>query len=185
MGGTVLKIISLVILCILGLAACVSQDADRQAASQPPAAAVETEVSTDREHIVGQTIYVPIYSHIYTGNKTRTINLAATLSVRNTDAQNPIWLNSARYYGTNGELLKEYVPKPLLVGPMASTDFVVEEQDTTGGAGANFIVEWSASSDVTPPVVEAVMISTAIQQGISFVSMGRVLKNQPALPAVK
>jgi hypothetical protein len=181
----VLKIISLATLCIVGLAACASQDAERQAASQPSPAVVETEVATNREHIVGQTIYVPIYSRIYTGNKVRTINLAATLSVRNTDPQNPILLNSARYYGTNGELLKEYVPKPLRVGPMASTDFVVEEQDTTGGTGANFIVEWSASSDVTPPVVEAVMISTAVQQGISFVSTGRVLTNQPPLPAVK
>ena len=60
---------------------------------------------------------------------------------------------------------------------MASTDFVVDEYDMTGGAGANFIVEWTASIEVTPPVVEAVMISTALQQGISFISAGRVLKD--------
>lgn len=42
---------------------------------------------------------------------------------------------------------------------MASTDFVVAEDDTSDGAGANFIVEWGASVEVTEPVVEAVMIS--------------------------
>jgi hypothetical protein len=33
----------------------------------------------------GQTVYVPIYSHIYSGLKGRPFNLAATLSIRNTD----------------------------------------------------------------------------------------------------
>ena len=65
---------------------------------------------------------------------------------------------------------------------MASTDFVVAEDDMSGGVGANFIVEWSAGIEVTVPVVEAVMISTASQQGISFVSQGRVIKDG-ALPA--
>jgi hypothetical protein len=68
---------------------------------------------------------------------------------------------------------------------MASTDFVVEQNDTSGGAGANFVVEWSASIEVTAPVVEAVMISTASQQGISFVSVGRVLKDRSAATRVK
>jgi hypothetical protein len=67
---------------------------------------------------------------------------------------------------------------------MASTDFVVTEDDT-GGAGANFIVEWSAGAEVTAPVVEAVMISTASQQGISFVSQGRVIKDRALPPAGK
>ena len=68
---------------------------------------------------------------------------------------------------------------------MASTDFVVEEYDTSGGAGANFIVDWTASMEVTAPVVEAVMISTASQQGISFVSAGRVLKDRSASDRAK
>lgn len=123
-------------------------------------------------------IYVPIYSHIYIRDQSRTINLTATLSIRNTDLQNPIRITSARYYGTNGALVREYVKEPLRLAPMASTDFVVAEEDATGGSGANFIVEWGAGAEVTEPVVEAVMIGTASQQGISFVSTGRVLKEQ-------
>ena len=171
-----LKVIA-ISLSILILLSCVSQDGKNQAASQPTSG-VEPDVSTGADQVVGQTIYVPIYSHIYTQDKSRTINLAATLSIRNTDAQNPIRLTSARYYASNGELLKEYVPKPLRLAPMASTEFVVEQNDTSGGAGANFIVEWSASVDVTAPVVEAVMISTASQQGLSFMTVGRVIKDR-------
>jgi hypothetical protein len=132
----------------------------------------------DKNLIVGQTIYVPIYSHIYIRDKSRVINLTATLSIRNTDAQNPIRVTSVRYYGTNGELVREYVNGTLQLAPMASTDFVVAESDTSGGAGANFIVEWGAGIEVANPVVEAIMISTASQLGISFVSEGRVIKDR-------
>jgi hypothetical protein len=128
--------------------------------------------------VAGQSIYVPIYSHIYIRDKSRVINLAATLSIRNTDPQNPIRITSARYYDTHGALVKDYVSSPLLLRPMASTDFVVAEDDMSGGVGANFIVEWDAGVEVTAPVVEAVMISTASQQGISFVSAGRVIKDR-------
>ena len=38
----------------------------------------------------GQTVYVPIYSHIYSGNKARPFDLAAILSIRNTDMDNTV-----------------------------------------------------------------------------------------------
>ncbi len=168
-----------IVLGILALTACAARPGERQAVAQPAPAQTPGKVAAekDEQQVVGQTIYVPIYSHIYGRDKSRVINLTATLSLRNTDAQNPIRITSARYYGTDGAQVREYVSEPLRLAPMASTDFVVAEDDTSGGAGANFIVEWSASVEVTEPVVEAVMISTASQQGISFVSAGRVIKN--------
>lgn len=174
-----LKIITLM-LSILALTSCSSQQVDRQAISQPTPVGAESKAPAEEDgnQIAGQTIYVPIYSHIYIRDKSRAINLTATLSIRNTDAQNQIRINSVRYYDTNGTLLKEYVNKPLSLAPMASTDFVVAEDDASGGAGANFIVEWGAGVGVTDPVVEAVMISTASQQGISFVSAGRVIRDR-------
>lgn len=168
-----------IMLGILALTACAARPGNQQAVAQPAPAPTMAKVAAekDEKQVVGQTIYVPIYSHIYARDKSRVINLTATLSLRNTDAQNAIRITSARYYGTDGAQVREYVNAPLRLAPMASTDFVVAEDDTSGGAGANFIVEWSAPVEVTEPVVEAVMISTASQQGISFVSAGRVLKN--------
>lgn len=181
-----LKIV-VVMLHLLVLTSCATRQAERQDASQPAPVRTQSTMSIegDRNQIVGQTIYVPVYSHIYIRDKSRVINLTATLSIRNTDAQSPIRINSARYYDTNGALVREYVNEPLRLAPMASTDFVVAEDDTSGGVGANFIVEWGASIEVTAPVVEAVMISTASQQGISFVSMGRVIKDRASRTAGK
>ncbi|MEM8603550.1 MAG: DUF3124 domain-containing protein, partial [Cyanobacteria bacterium P01_H01_bin.121] len=47
-----------------------------------------------------------------------------------------------------------------------------------GGSGANFIVRWGAAREVSTPIVEAVMISTQSQQGLSFVSAAKVIEEQ-------
>jgi hypothetical protein len=133
----------------------------------------------ENKGVVRQTLYVPAYSHIYYYSRQHRILLAITLSIRNTDFAHPITITSVRYYDTPGQLIKEYLERPLSLAPLGSTDFVVEERDTRGGAGANFIVEWRAEERVNDPIVEAVMISSGTQ-GISFVSPGRVIhgKNQ-------
>ena len=127
---------------------------------------------------MGQTIYVPIYSHIYYENRQKSFDLAATLSIRNTDLTKPMIVTAVRYYDTNGKLLRQYVEKPIQLDALASTDFVIDKNDTSGGSGANFIVEWVAETKISEPIVEAVMIGSALQQGISWISPGKVIKNQ-------
>lgn len=124
----------------------------------------------------GQLVYVPVYSHIYQLNQQKTFNLTATLSIRNTDINRSLTLNRVLYYDSKGNLVKIYLDKSVSLAPLASTSFVVEEDDLRGGVGANFIVNWSSEPPVTPPIVEAIMISTSQQQGISFLSVGRVLQ---------
>ncbi len=125
--------------------------------------------------VAGQTIYVPAYSSVFTADRAHSFNLAVTLIVRNTDRVNPIVVASASYYDHDGQLVRDYVKKPLRIGPMASIEFFVAENDTSGGASASFLVEWVAEQSVSAPLVESVMIGTASTQGVSFTSPGRVL----------
>ena len=127
----------------------------------------------------GQVLYVPAYSHIFAGTASGEFNLTTTLSLRNTDRNESITITSVRYYDSAGVVVRAYLEEPHQLGPLASTAFVVEERDTTGGVGASFIVEWSAQEPVTAPVVEAVMISTASSQGLSFITSARVLEQTP------
>lgn len=129
---------------------------------------------------IGQLIYVPAYSHIYYQDQERVINLNVTLSIRNTDGRHPIQLDAVHYYDSAGQFIRNYLEQPIQLNPMASTAFVVDEADSAGGVGANFIVAWRSEQQTTAPVVEAIMISTASTQGISFVSVGRVIENYPA-----
>ncbi len=124
----------------------------------------------------GQTVYVPIYSHIYSGIKARPFDLAATLSIRNTNLKSSITLVSVRYYDTKGNLIKDYLEAPIKLDALASTRYIITEDDKAGGSGANFIVVWKSEQKINPPIIESVMIGTHSGQGISFVSQGQVIK---------
>lgn len=132
----------------------------------------------ERKIAMGQTIYVPVYSHIYYEDQQRILNLAATLSIRNTDLARPMIITSVRYYDTAGKLVRQYLTRSVQLGVLASTDFVIDLRDTSGGSGANFIVEWVAETEISEPVVEAVMIGTESNRGISFISPGKVIKRK-------
>ena len=149
----------------------------KQEVAKNPIAQLQTVTLANSKIIMGQTIYVPIYSHIYHDNSQKNvINLSATLSIRNTDLKHSIIITAVRYYDTKGQFIRQYINKPVELKALASTEAFVEAQNITGGSGANFIVEWVASQKVSEPVIEAVMISTASSQGISFISPGKIIK---------
>ena len=130
---------------------------------------------------LAQTVYVPVYSHIYAEDRYRDkpFLLTTTLSVRNIDPDRSMTLKSVDYYDSEGGLLDRYLDKPVTVPAMGSVRYIVPESETKGGAGAKFLVEWEASQAVVEPVIESVMIGTKLQQGISFLSTGRVIKGRP------
>ncbi len=128
-------------------------------------------------HSTGQTVYVPIYSHIYSGVKARPFDLAATLSIRNTNLKSAITLVSVKYYDSEGKLVKDYLEKPISINALATMRYIITEDDRAGGSGANFIVIWKSEQPVNPPIIEGVMIGTHSGQGISFVSRGQVIAN--------
>ena len=124
----------------------------------------------------GQLVYVPAYSHIYSGDNESRMLMAVTLSIRNTDIKYPMKIVSVDYYDSHGKLLKRYVKKTVTLGPMGSTRYVVKYNDTSGGSGANFIVRWSADRGINLPIVESIMIGAQSQEGISFTSRGQAIK---------
>jgi hypothetical protein len=124
----------------------------------------------------GETVYVPVYSNVFSAPKQVPFYLAAILSIRNTDMANSLTVQSADYFDTKGKLLKRYYQKPLTLAPLETVYIYIPEDDVAGGVGANFIVKWKASQEVNMPIVECVMIGTKSGQGISFVSPGQVIK---------
>ncbi len=120
----------------------------------------------------GQTVYVPAYSHIYIGNKGTPYLLTITLSIRNIDLTRSITITEVGYYETQGKFLRNFITEPIELNPLASTRYIINQNDKIGGSGANFIVKWKSKEGSNPPIIEAVMIGTQSQQGISFTSRG-------------
>ena len=74
---------------------------------------------------VGQTVYVPVYSHIYSGDRERPVYLATTLSIRNVDPGSAITITAVDYYDSEGNLLQSYLEAPLRLGKLATVRYVV------------------------------------------------------------
>ncbi len=129
---------------------------------------------TDVELSSGNTLYVSVYSNIYSAPKAVRLELATMLSLRNTDPKNSITISKADYYDTAGKLVDSYIKKPLILKPLESTYIYLKEYDKRGGPGANFIVKWQADKKVNQPIIEAIMFST--RHGVSFVCPGQIIK---------
>ncbi len=124
---------------------------------------------------VKQAVYVPIYSDIYLMDGSKTQQLTATLSVRNISFKDSIYITGVNYYGSQGELIKKYTESKILVKPMSSVEFVVEQAESKGGPGANFVVNWGALRSLNNPLIQAV-INNNSHASVSFVTYGIVIK---------
>lgn len=119
------------------------------------------------------TTYLSTYSQIYSQTEHRTHDLTATVSMRNTDRNDTIFIGRAEYFDTRGRSIRVYFDQSIYVAPMETVEIVIDELDREGGTGANFLFEWAVPSGANEPLFEGVMISTSGQQGLSFTTQGR------------
>lgn len=102
-------------------------------------------------------VYVPIYSDIYQKSRHDRTFLTATLSIRNTSEVDSLFLDRVDYFDTGGTMVRQYIDKTVYLTPLETIDFVIEENDTLGGSGANFMLEWYGKRHMRP-IFQAVMI---------------------------
>lgn len=134
----------------------------------------------------GQTLYLPIYSHIYHGSRDSQGQpsqalTSAHISIRNTDGANAIRIHSARYFDTRGRLLKEYLTTPQTLPPLGSHELFVPHEDTAGGSGASFVIVWSADTPANPPLVEALHADIRSSRAVVFITSARPVKPRQGL----
>lgn len=119
------------------------------------------------------TTYLSIYSHIYSFSLEKSHNLTAMVSLRNVSQTDTIYISKADYYGTQGQLIRNYFKKPIYLKPLETVEIVIDETDEHGGSGANFIFEWITKATTPEPLFEAIMTSLRGSQGLSFTTQGR------------
>ncbi len=120
---------------------------------------------------IKEQVYVPIYSDIYNKTKDFRFLLTATLSIRNTSAKDSLFIKNADYYDTQGNFVRSYIKRPIYLKPLESIEYVIEEKDTLGGSGANFLITWGAHNSVKP-IFQGVMVGISGQQGFAFTTDG-------------
>ena len=132
----------------------------------------------------GQSLYLPIYSHLYhgdvnprTGKPSETL-VSTHVSIRNTDPALAVTIISARYYNTDGKLLREFLAKPQAIPPLGTFELYVPRSDSSGGSGANFIIDWTAERPANPPLVEALHADIREARTLLFVTTARPIQTR-------
>ncbi len=120
----------------------------------------------------GETIYVPVYTHYFSSAKRITQSLGATVLIRNTDLHSPIKILSVGLYNSSGKKTEDLISKPFSLAALASREIVLREMSIGEGLGASVIVKWVSEKEVNRPRMEAMMIGTRSQYGISFIGEG-------------
>ena len=128
--------------------------------------------------VTGQTLYLPVYSHVWHGDvdskgEPQQTLVSALVSIRNTDLNRSIRVNSAVYYDTRGKKLRDYMTKPVTIAPMGTHEIYVPRSDTAGGSGANFVIVWQAEAPANAPVVEALHLNLPAGRSIAFITSAR------------
>lgn len=117
--------------------------------------------------------YLSIYSQIFSFSEHKTHNLTAMVSLRNISDTDTIYILKAEYYDSHGKSIRKYFNNPIFLLPLETTEITIDETDTTGGTGSNFIFEWKTPPNCPEPLFEAVMSSTMGQQGLSFATQAK------------
>ena len=132
----------------------------------------------------GQSLYLPIYSHLYhgdvhprTGKPSETL-VSTHVSIRNIDPGAAMKITGARYYNTEGKLLREFLTKPQTVPPLGTYELYVPRSDSSGGSGANFIIDWTAEKPINPPIVEALHADIREARTLLFVTTARPIQKR-------
>lgn len=126
--------------------------------------------------LIAGTTYLPVYSQIYGRTEHITHDLTATISMRNTNRNDTIYIMTATYFNTEGHMIRSYFDEPIYLAPMETVEIIIDEIDQEGGTGANFLFDWKTETTACEPLFESVMISTSGQQGLSFTTRGVRIK---------
>jgi len=125
-----------------------------------------------QDSLINGETYLSVYSQIYGLTQTRIHDLTVIASMRNMNARDTVFIQKADLYDTHGALITSYVEEVIFIAPMETIEIIIEENDPSGGTGANFLFEWQKPESSQDPLFEGVMISTSGQQGLSFLTRG-------------
>lgn len=123
-----------------------------------------------------ETVYAYIYSDIYFYDGTQKYPLTNTVSIRNTSLADTAFVLSATYYDSYGSLLEKYIDSTICLAPLESIEFVVEEYETNGGPGANFIIQWGGFKAANQISIQTIIVGIYRRTELSSITDAKVIE---------
>ncbi len=73
-------------------------------------------------------------------------------------------------------MVESYLKSPVSLKPVSTIDVFIPANDVRGGTGANFVLDWAATSEIAEPAVEALMVGSVGPGHYAFISQGRPIR---------
>jgi len=122
---------------------------------------------------INESVYVPAYSDLYYESQEKKTFFTVILSLRNISFTDTLYFTHIDYYSSHGKLLRQYIDKVMVLKPMESMEYIVEEAEKEGGTGANFVVKYSARENLkNHPFIESIMMGNLDNYRFAFTSPG-------------
>ena len=134
-----------------------------------------TAVPSDNLAVTG-AFYVPVYSSVSMSQGKLRGDFSVTLSIHNTSEAKPLVLKRIAYFDTVGKMVESYLKAPIALKPFSTIEVFIPATDVRGGTGANFVVDWAATSEIAEPAVEALMVGSVGNGHYAFISQGRPIR---------
>jgi hypothetical protein len=125
---------------------------------------------------VSGAFYVPVYSSVSMSQGKLRADFSVTLSVHNASEAKPLVLRRIAYFDTSGKMVESYLKSPIALKPFSTIEVSIATSDVRGGTGANFVVDWGATSEIAEPAVEALMVGGVGNAHYAFISQGRPVR---------
>ena len=125
------------------------------------------------ELAVSGGFYVPAYSSVAMSQGKLRVDFSVTLSVHNASETQALVVKRIAYFDTAGKQVESYLKAPVALKPLATVSIFIPTDDVRGGTGANFLVDWAATSEIAEPAVEALMVGGVANAHYAFISQGR------------
>ena len=161
---------------LAGLSTLPAPGAQAQAASiEQTFAGSLTAVPAENLAVTG-AFYVPVYSSVSMSQGKLRADFSVTLSVHNASETRPLVLKRIAYFDTVGKMVESYLKAPVALKPFSTIEVFIAATDVRGGTGANFVVDWAATSEIAEPAVEALMVGSVGNGHYAFISQGRPIR---------
>jgi len=165
----------LVVLCCLFVVHSPSAEAQTAASIEQSFASSLTAVPVENLAVAG-AFYVPVYSSVAMSQGKVRADFSVTLSIHNASESRPLVLKRIAYFDTAGKMVESYLKAPIALKPFSTVEVFIPTTDVRGGTGANFAVDWAATSEIAEPAVEALMVGSIGSGHYAFISQGRPIK---------
>jgi len=165
----------LVVLFCLFVVHSHSAEAQTAASIEQSFASSLTAVPVENLAVAG-AFYVPVYSSVAMSQGKLRADFSVTLSIHNASESRPLVLKRIAYFDTAGKMVESYLKAPIALKPFSTVEVFIPTTDVRGGTGANFAVDWAATSEIAEPAVEALMVGSIGSGHYAFISQGRPIK---------